>query len=193
MNTYHYVLCIHLLALFIGMNSERARCCSPASSSCALRARSSRLCRGEWCLRQGGAPLPGRHPRPSPHRPLHDAQALDVEHAVDRRRPRRPSLVFVQGAGIAEHTAKKLQAAMMANGPGPLGAEARRMRPSGALGGRVREPRDRARDRLEHDREAGLAESIAAVAVGYAAGARAARAPRRMSAPNPAAGEKGMH
>ena len=32
-----------------------------------------------------------------------------------------------QGAGIAEHTAKKLQAAMQANGPGPLGAEARRM------------------------------------------------------------------
>jgi hypothetical protein len=33
----------------------------------------------------------------------------------------------VQGGGIAEHTAKKLQAAMMANGPGPLGSEARRM------------------------------------------------------------------
>jgi hypothetical protein len=32
-----------------------------------------------------------------------------------------------QGGGIAEHTAKKLQAAMMANGPGPLGPEARRM------------------------------------------------------------------
>jgi hypothetical protein len=33
----------------------------------------------------------------------------------------------VGGGGIAEHTAKKLQAAMMANGPGPLGPEARRM------------------------------------------------------------------
>jgi hypothetical protein len=33
----------------------------------------------------------------------------------------------VQGGGIAEHTAKKLQAALLANGPGPLGAEARRM------------------------------------------------------------------
>jgi hypothetical protein len=33
----------------------------------------------------------------------------------------------VQGGGIAEHTAKKLQAAMMANGPGPIGSEARRM------------------------------------------------------------------
>jgi hypothetical protein len=36
-------------------------------------------------------------------------------------------LLGVQGGGIAEHTAKKLQAAMMANGPGPLGPEARRM------------------------------------------------------------------
>lgn len=36
-------------------------------------------------------------------------------------------VVGVQGAGIAEHTAKKLQAALQANGPGPLGAEARRM------------------------------------------------------------------
>lgn len=33
----------------------------------------------------------------------------------------------VQGGGIAEHTAKKLQAAMRANGPGPLGPEARQM------------------------------------------------------------------
>jgi uncharacterized membrane protein len=33
----------------------------------------------------------------------------------------------VQGGGIAEHTARKLQAALLANGPGPLGAEARRM------------------------------------------------------------------
>jgi hypothetical protein len=33
----------------------------------------------------------------------------------------------VGGGGIAEHTAKKLQAAMRENGPGPLGPEARRM------------------------------------------------------------------
>ena len=36
-------------------------------------------------------------------------------------------VLAVQGAGIAEHTAKKLQAAMRANGPGPLGPEARKM------------------------------------------------------------------
>ena len=33
----------------------------------------------------------------------------------------------IQGGGIAGHTAKTLQAALGANGPGPLGAEARRM------------------------------------------------------------------
>jgi hypothetical protein len=33
----------------------------------------------------------------------------------------------VQGGVFAERTAKQLQAAMMANGPGPLGPEARRM------------------------------------------------------------------
>ena len=36
-------------------------------------------------------------------------------------------VLAVQGGGIAEHTAKKLQAAMHANGPGSLGPEARRM------------------------------------------------------------------
>ena len=33
----------------------------------------------------------------------------------------------VRGGGVAERTAKKLQAAMMANGPGPIGPDARRM------------------------------------------------------------------
>jgi uncharacterized membrane protein len=33
----------------------------------------------------------------------------------------------VQGGGVAERTAHKLQAALKANGPGPLGPEARRM------------------------------------------------------------------
>lgn len=37
------------------------------------------------------------------------------------------ALMSVQGFGIAERTGKKLEAALHANGPGPLGAEARRM------------------------------------------------------------------
>jgi hypothetical protein len=36
-------------------------------------------------------------------------------------------VIGAQGGGIGEHTAKKLQAALRANGPGPLGPEARRM------------------------------------------------------------------
>jgi hypothetical protein len=37
------------------------------------------------------------------------------------------AVVTAQGAGIAEHTAKMLQAALRGNGPGPLGPQARRM------------------------------------------------------------------
>lgn len=36
-------------------------------------------------------------------------------------------VLSVQGGGIAEHAGKKLQAALRANGPGELGAEARRL------------------------------------------------------------------
>jgi hypothetical protein len=36
-------------------------------------------------------------------------------------------VLFAQGAGIAERTGHKLGAALQANGPGPLGPEARRM------------------------------------------------------------------
>jgi hypothetical protein len=36
-------------------------------------------------------------------------------------------LLGAQGGGIAEHTAKRLQNALRANGPGPLGPDARRM------------------------------------------------------------------
>lgn len=36
-------------------------------------------------------------------------------------------VIAIQGAGVAEQTAKKLEAALHANGPGELGAECRRM------------------------------------------------------------------
>ena len=81
-------------------------------------------------------------------------------------------MLGVQGGGIAEHTAKKLQAAMMANGPGPLGPEARRMtlHPGlwvvelanlGIVLGVV----------WNMTEKPGWGESIAAVLVGYAVGA----------------------
>lgn len=78
----------------------------------------------------------------------------------------------LQGGGIAEHTAKKLQAAMRANGPGPLGPEARRLtlHPGlwvvelsnlGIVLGIV----------WNMTEKPGLGGSIAAVVVGYAVGA----------------------
>jgi hypothetical protein len=81
-------------------------------------------------------------------------------------------VLTVQGAGIAERTAHKLQQAMQANGPGPLGAEARRMalHPGlwvvefsnlGIVFGVV----------WNMTEKPGLGESLAAVLVGYAVGA----------------------
>jgi hypothetical protein len=81
-------------------------------------------------------------------------------------------VLTVQGAGIGERTGHKLQAAMQANGPGPLGPEARRMalHPGlwvveftniGIVFGVV----------WNMTQKPGLGESIAAVLVGYAVGA----------------------
>ena len=81
-------------------------------------------------------------------------------------------VLTVQGAGIGERTGHKLQAAMMANGPGPLGPEARRMalHPGlwvveftniGIVFGVV----------WNMTEKPGLGESIAAVLIGYAVGA----------------------
>jgi hypothetical protein len=89
----------------------------------------------------------------------------------------------IQGGGVAERTAKKLEAALHANGPGPLGPECRRMalHPGlwvmelsnfGLVFGVV----------WNMTEKPGLGESIAAVVVGYAVGAALAvllsRAPR---------------
>jgi hypothetical protein len=81
-------------------------------------------------------------------------------------------VLTVQGAGVAERTAKKLEAALHANGPGPLGQEARRMtlHPGlwvvefsnlGIVFGVV----------WNMTEKPGLGESLAAVLVGYAVGA----------------------
>jgi hypothetical protein len=78
----------------------------------------------------------------------------------------------VQGGGIAERTAHKLKAALMANGPGPLGPEVRRLTLSpglwvvelsnlGIVFGVV----------WNMTQKPGLGESLAAVLVGYAVGA----------------------
>jgi hypothetical protein len=81
-------------------------------------------------------------------------------------------VLTIQGAGIAERTGHKLGAALQANGPGPLGPEARRMclHPGlwvvefsnlGIVFGVV----------WNMTLKPGLGESIAALVVGYAVGA----------------------
>ena len=61
----------------------------------------------------------------------------------------------VQGPVIAERSGKKLEHALRENGPGPLGDHARQHVPLlGSLGDRVQRHRPRARSCLEHDHQA---------------------------------------
>lgn len=125
MDTYHYVLYVHLLSLFVGIGA------GSVLFTCLFQLRAARTLEAAmpWGMVSGkvaklfpvailGLFLTGAY---MTHKiwtwstPWID---LGIAALV---------LLGVQGGGIAEHTAKKLQAAMMANGPGPLGAEARRM------------------------------------------------------------------
>jgi hypothetical protein len=124
-NTYHYVLYIHLLALFVGIGA------GSVLLACLFQLRAARTVEAAapWGMVSGkvarlfpvailGLFFSGAY---MTHKfwtwstPWID---LGIAGLV---------VLTVQGAGIAEHTAKKLQAALMANGPGPLGPEARRM------------------------------------------------------------------
>ena len=125
MDTYHYVLYVHLLSLFVGIGA------GAVLFTCLFQLRAARTLEAAmpWGMVSGkvaklfpvailGLFLTGAY---MTHKiwtwstPWID---LGIAALV---------LLGVQGGGIAEHTAKKLQAAMKANGPGPLGAEARRM------------------------------------------------------------------
>jgi hypothetical protein len=125
LDTYHYVLYVHLLSLFVGIGA------GAVLFTCLLQLRAARTLEAAvpWGMVSGkvaklfpvailGLFLTGAY---MTHKiwtwstPWID---LGIAALV---------LLGVQGGGIAEHTAKKLQAAMKANGPGPLGAEARRM------------------------------------------------------------------
>jgi hypothetical protein len=125
LDTYHYVLYVHLLSLFVGIGA------GSVLFTCLLQLRAARTLEAAvpWGMVSGkvaklfpvailGLFLTGAY---MTHKiwtwstPWID---LGIAALV---------LLGVQGGGIAEHTAKKLQAAMKANGPGPLGAEARRM------------------------------------------------------------------
>jgi hypothetical protein len=125
MNTYHYVLYVHLLALFIGIGA------GSVLLTCLFQLRAARTVEAAvpWGMVSGkvaklfpvailGLFLTGAY---MTHK-FWTWSTPWIDVAIGAL-----VLLGVQGGGIAEHTAKRLQAAMMANGPGPLGPEARRM------------------------------------------------------------------
>jgi hypothetical protein len=173
LNTYHYVLYIHLLALFIGIGA------GSVLLACLLQLRAARTVEqaGPWGMMAGkmgkffpiailglfgsGAYMTSETTFPW----TWSTPWIEVGIAA-------LVLLFVQGAGIAERTGHKLGAAMQANGPGPLGPEARRMalHPGlwvvefsnlgvvlGVVWNMIQKP--------------SLGESIAAVLIGYGVGA----------------------
>ena len=125
MDTYHVILYVHLLSLFVGIGA------GSVLLTCLFQLRTARTLEAAvpWGMVSGkvaklfpvailGLFLTGAY---MTHKVwTWSTPWIDVAIAV-------LVLLGVQGGGIAEHTAKKLQAAMMANGPGPLGPEARRM------------------------------------------------------------------
>ena len=125
MNTYHYVLYGHLLALLLGIGA------GSVLLVCLFQLRAARMVEQAvpWGIVSGKVAklfpvaivgLFGTGAYMTSDVWTWGTGWIDVAIA---------GLVVlgVPGGGIAEHTAKKLEAAMRANGPGPLGAEARRM------------------------------------------------------------------
>lgn len=125
MNTYHYVLYVHLLALFVGIGA------GSVLLTCLFQLRAARTVEAAapWGM------VSGKVAKLFPVAIL-GLFGTGAYMTSDFWTWGTPWIVLgivglvvltVQGGGVAEHTAKKLQAAMMANGPGPLGPEARRM------------------------------------------------------------------
>ena len=173
MNTYHYVLYIHLLALFVGIGA------GSVLLACLLQLRAARTVEqaGPWGMMAGkvGKLFPvailglfgsGLYLAAESTFPWSMSTGwVDVGIAA-------LVVLLAQGAGIAERTGHRLGAALQANGPGPLGPEARRMalHPGlwvvefsnlGLVFGVV----------WNMTEKPGLGGSLAAVLVGYAVGA----------------------
>lgn len=125
MNTYHYVLYVHFLSLFVGVGA------GAVLLVCLFQLRAARTL--EQALPFGM--VAGKVGKFFPIAILGlfgtgaymtsdvwtwSTSWVDVGIAV-------LVVLIVQGAGIAERTGHKIGAALQANGPGPLGAEARRM------------------------------------------------------------------
>jgi hypothetical protein len=188
-NTYHYVLYVHLLALFVGIGA------GAVLLACLLQLRAARTLEQAvpWGMMAGkvGKFFPvailglfgtGLYLTTEDTFPWSMGTGwVDVGIAA-------LVVLFVQGAGIAERTGHKLGAALQANGPGPLGPEARRMalHPGlwvvefsnlGIVFGVV----------WNMTQKPGLGGSLAAVLVGYAVGAALAllitRTPQEELAP----------
>ena len=189
MNTYHYVLYLHLLSLFVGIGA------GSVLLACLLRLRAARTLEqaAPWGMMAGqvGKFFPvailglfgsGLYLTTEDTFPWSMGTGwVDIGIVA-------LVVLFVQGAGIAERTGHKLGAALQANGPGPLGPEARRMalHPGlwvvefsnlGIVFGVV----------WNMTQKPGLGGAIAAVLVGYAAGAALAllvtRSPQEELAP----------
>ena len=173
MNTYHYVLYVHLLALFVGIGA------GSVLLACLLQLRAARTVEqaAPWGMMAGkmgrlfpvaiiGLFASGAYMTSTSVSPWSwSTRWIDVGIAA-------LVVLTVQGAGIAERTGHKLGAALQANGPGQLGPEARRMtlHPGlwvvefsnlGIVFGVV----------WNMTLKPGLGESIAAVLIGYAVGA----------------------
>ena len=128
MDTYHVVLYIHLLALFVGIGA------GSVLLACLFQLRAARTVEqaGPWGMMAGkvGKFFPiailglfgtGAYMTSETTFPWSWSTAwIQVGIAA-------LVVLLLQGAGIAERTGHKLGAALQANGPGPLGPEARRM------------------------------------------------------------------
>jgi hypothetical protein len=173
LNTYHYVLYGHLLSLFIGIGA------GSVILACLLQLRAARTVEqaAPWGMMAGkvgkffpiailGLFATGAYMTSTSVSPWSwSTRWIDVAIAA-------LVVLFAQGAGIAERTGHKLGAALKANGPGPLGPEARRMTLSpglwvvefsnlGIVFGVV----------WNMTLKPGLGEALAAVLIGYAIGA----------------------
>jgi hypothetical protein len=173
LNTYHSVLFVHLLALFVGIGA------GSVLLACLLQLRAARTVEQAvpWGMMAGkmGKLFPiailglfgtGAYMTSETTFPWTWSTAW-IEVGIGAL-----VVLTVQGAGIAERTGHKLGAALMANGPGPLGPEGRRMtlHPGlwvvefsnlGIVFGVV----------WNMTQKPGLGESLAAVIVGYVVGA----------------------
>jgi hypothetical protein len=128
LNTYHYVLYVHFLALFVGIGA------GAVLLTCLFQLRAARTLEQAvpWGVVSGkaakffpvailglfgtGAYMTSETTFPwtwSTHWIQVGIAGLVV--------------LTIQGGGVAERTAKKLEAALHANGPGPLGPECRRL------------------------------------------------------------------